>query len=227
LGAKTCLLAHVDAGRDARSILSAGPELDEQVTRDLVGALFPAARFAEPLPADLSTTYLSDRSVVAGVFPGLRIVVSAEVAVSVPSEFPPEFIDSQGTTILHTMHSVSDWLAFAVWRDGVLVRSLCVSPDSGVTEDIGERLAFETPFWDGEHPACDPDEEPGYPLPFHPLELGEEALREFFGFQIEGYVDSTLLEPESISMLRFDEPGKLARPVARPLAGARPWWKFW
>lgn len=235
MGAKTCLLAHVDAGLDARTILSANPALDEEATRALVDALFPAARFAEPVADDLSTTYLSDRSVVAGIFPGLRLIVSAEVAAAAPSELPSEFIDGEGTTILHVMHSVSDWLAFAVWKDGVLVRSLCVSPDDGVTEDIGERLAFEQPFWDGEHRVCDPEEEPGYPLPFHPLELGEEALLEFFGFQIEGPLDAALFDPASVRMLRFDEFGRFARPVPAamalagtpPAAGAKPWWKFW
>jgi hypothetical protein len=69
-------------------------------------------------------------------------------------------------------------------------------------------------------PAVEPD---GCPLPFHPLELGEEALREFFGFQLEGFVDETLLEPEDIGMLCFDDPGK-----ALEAAGSRrPWGKFW
>ena len=91
-------------------------------------------------------------------------------------------------------------------------------------EDIGERLAFELPYWDGEHPAVDPEEEPdGYPLPFHPLELGEQALREFFGFQLEGSVDVKLLEPERIHMLRFDDPDK----ATTPAAGEKAWWKFW
>ncbi|MGW3628080.1 DUF6928 family protein, partial [Streptomyces sp. NPDC000880] len=29
------------------------------------------------------------------------------------------------------MHSVVDWLAFAVWEDGRLIRSLSLSPDDG------------------------------------------------------------------------------------------------
>ena len=63
----------------------------------------------------------------------------------------------------------------------------------------------------------------GYPLPFHPLELGEEALREFFGFQLEGLVDETLLEPEDIVMLCFDDPGK----APKAAGSTRPWWRFW
>jgi hypothetical protein len=82
-----------------------------------------------------------------------------------------------------------------------------LSPDDDIIEDIGVRLPFEESYWNGEHPAEDPDEELAeeerYPLPFHPLELGEAALREFFGYQLEGYVDLELLRPETVPLLRF------------------------
>jgi hypothetical protein len=54
------------------------------------------------------------------------------------------------------MHSVVDWFAFAVWQDGRLKRSLSLSPDSGVLEDIGAKLPFEEPYWSGKHPAVNP-----------------------------------------------------------------------
>ena len=100
------------------------------------------------------------------------------------------------------MHSVVDWLAFAKWNNRNLVRSLSLSPDSGILEDIGQRLAFEEPFWSGQHPATD-DEDADYPFPFHPLELGEVALKEFFGYQLEGFGDSGLFEPESIPLVKY------------------------
>jgi len=205
MGAKTCLVAQVQG--DARGILSGYPDMQESTTTNFVASLFPDARFGAPQATDLSHTYLSDKSVIAGCTPGLGIVVSAEVAMDRPSELPRKFIAEKGTTILHAMHSVVDWFAFAVWEDGVLIRSLSVAPDDGVIEDIGARLDFEKPYWDGLHPAVDPGEElDDYPLPFHPLELGEAALREFFGFQMEGFIDSTLLEPERIRMFRFEDP---------------------
>ena len=82
--------------------------------------------------------------------------------------------------------------SFAVWDDGRLVRFLSLFPDGGIVEDIGERLPFELPYWEGRHPV-EPfppfeDDEP-YPLPFHPLELGERAMLEFFGFYVEGFPD--------------------------------------
>lgn len=39
--------------------------------------------------------------------------------------------------------------------------------------------------------------------PFHPLELGETALKELFGYQLEGLVDPALLQPESIPHMRY------------------------
>jgi hypothetical protein len=106
----------------------------------------------------LSYTFPSDKSVFAGCFSGLRIVVAAEVAIDRPSELPSRFIAERGATVLHAMHSIVDWLAFAVWKDGVLIRSLSLALDNAVIEDIGERLAFEKRYWDREHPATDPEE---------------------------------------------------------------------
>lgn len=221
MGAKTCILAHADG--DARQALSTMPAPDEAATASFVASLLPDRRFTAPTAADLSCTYVSDDGiVVAGCFPALRIAVTTQVAMDRPSEMPPQYIAAKGTTIVHAMHSVVDWFAFAVWEDGVLRRSLSVAPDEGVIEDIGNQFAFEIPYWSGAHPAIDPDDdEPnGYPLPFHPLELGEAALREFFGFQIEGYVDPSLLEAERIGMFKFDAQGK-------PAGTGKPWWKFW
>lgn len=54
------------------------------------------------------------------------------------------------------MHSVVDWFAFAVWTDGELVRSLSISGGEGrIIEDIGQRLSFEPPYWEGTHPVDD------------------------------------------------------------------------
>lgn len=84
-----------------------------------------------------------------------------------------------------------DWFAFAVWAgDGELWRSLSLSPDHGIMENIGPPMAFEAPYWAGEHPVGTDDDEYPYPLPFHPLELAEDALRALFGFTYESrYLD--------------------------------------
>lgn len=227
MGAKTCLV--VQSQGDARGILAECPELEEAATVSLVASLFPGAPFAASRATALWDTYVWDKSVVAGCFPGMQIVIAGEVAVDRPSELASRFIAERGTTILHAMHSVVDWFTFAVWQNGRLVRSLSISPEKGVIEDIGERLTFEKPYWDGAHPVGDPGEvADGYPLPFHPLDLGAAALPEFFGFQLEGIVDPSLLAPERIRLLRFDDPDKASnRKAADIRPRAKTWWKFW
>ena len=101
------------------------------------------------------------------------------------------------------MHSVVDWFAYAIWNEGKLRRSLSLSPDSGLLEDIGARLPFEEPYWAGAHPALDPDEDSDYPFVFHPLDLGEAALLDLFGYQLEGLLDTSQIDPDEISLMRF------------------------
>lgn len=222
MGSKTCLLAQVQG--DARQRLASIPTPDEASTARFVASLFPDTHYSSLRDADLSHTYVKDDTVIAGCFPGLRIVVASEVAIDRPSQLPHHFIAAEGTTIVHAMHSVVDWFAYAVWKDGVLERSLSISPDDGIIEDLGTRMAFEIPYWEGAHPAVDPEEEPdGYPLPFHPLELGDAALREYFGFELEGAADSQWLAPERVPMFLFE------RPHSAPTINvvSKPWWKFW
>ncbi|QKO22743.1 hypothetical protein [Rhodoferax sp. BAB1] len=216
MGAKTWML--VLAESNARDALAAQPRLDREATRQLANLLFPGERL-ELLgeDGDLSYTCPPDDEVHIGCFPGVSVIAAKEFANDYPSRLPQRFIAAggHGTATLHVMHSVVDWFAYAVWKNGSLQRSLSLSPDSGILEDIGPRLDFEQPYWDGAHPVGDEDEEEdAYPFPFHPLELGEEVLKNLFGYQLEGYVDASLLQPESVPLLRY----KRIR---------RSWWKFW
>ena len=97
--------------------------------------------------------------------------------------------------------------SLAVWEHGSIVRSLSVSPDGGIGENIGQPLPFEEPYWAGEHPVdtssgLSMGDDP-YPLPFHPLELGEAALRALFGFVIEGRYEATDVDTEAVVMHGF------------------------
>jgi len=65
-------------------------------------------------------------------------------------------------------------------------------------EDAGQHLPFESNYWNGKYPVGG-----GYPLAFHPLELGEEALRHFFGFNLEGDVRDDDFDPSEISLNGF------------------------
>lgn len=222
MGAKTWMAVY-SAG-DAKKILASKPELDRDASLAFAEKLFPNESLQPLDDGDLSFTNPPDDEILVGCFPGVAVVAAKEYAIDHPSKIPTSLIDvSIGNTIhLHAMHSVVDWFAYAIWKNGELVRSLSLSPDSGVMEDLGTKQLFENPYWEGKHPAVDPEEEPeGYPLPFHPLELGEAALLEFFGYQLEGMFDPENLEAEEIPLMRF----KRGRAQIAPQP--KPWWKLW
>lgn len=204
MGAKTWMLVYSD-GR-ARELLSAKPALDRRASAAFAQQLFPSEKLTPLEDGSLAWTNPADDEIVIGCFDGVRVLAAIEFGIDYPSRLLPRFVQAGGggTTHLHAMHSVVDWFAFGVWQAGRLQRSLSLSPDSGVLEDIGARMAFEVPFWAGEHPAIDPEEEDGdYPFPFHPLELGEAALGEFFGYQLEGFIDEDMFEPDAVALMRY------------------------
>ncbi len=202
MGAKTWMLVY--ANRKVEEALQGAPELDRDAARQLATRLFPKEKFELLGDGDLSYTCPPNDELHIACFPGVSILAVKDFAIDHPSKLPDRFISegSRGAIYLHAMHSVVDWLAFAQWTNGKLVRSLSLSPDSGVLEDIGERFPFETPFWSGQHPAVE-DGEDTYPLPFHPLEMGEVALKEFFGYQMEAFMGPASLQPESIPLLKY------------------------
>ena len=217
MGAKTWMLAISDG--EPRDILKSKPQLNRPEVAELAKRLFPSEEL-EPLEdGNLYYTCPPDDEVLIGCFPGLSIIAAFEFGIDYPSHLPTRFLQAAAgnTVYLHAMHSVVDWFAYAKWLDGKLVRSLSLSPDSGILEDIGVRAAFEVPYWDGVHSPFDPDEEDGdYPFLFHPLDLGEAALLEIFGYQIEGVIDPDHLDAEEIPLAAF-----------RRIETPKPWWKFW
>lgn len=213
MGAKTWMLVYAD--RDARSALAAVPQLDRERTLHLAKRLFPGETLKAADDGTLSDTCPPDSEIVAGCFPGVSVLAAKEFGIDRPSTLDRRYVKAggNGTVTLHVMHSMVDWFAFARWTDGKLVRSLSMSPDSGIVEDIGAKLPFERPYWAGEHPAVDPEEDDEYPFPFDPLALGEAALDALFGYQLEGSMISTLFDPESIPLMRFTR--------------SRSRWRFW
>jgi hypothetical protein len=213
VGAKTWMLVYAKA--EVGEALKGNPQLDRVATRQLATSLFPKHKLEPIGDGDLSFTCPPANEVHIGCFPGVSILAAKEFGIDYPSRLPTPFISAggSGTTYLHAMHSVVDWLAIAQWIDGKLIRSLSLAPDSGILEDIGQRLPFEEPFWSGQNPVTVADEKDDYPFPFHPLELGEAALKEFFGYQLEGFDGPTLLQPESIPLVKYKR--------------TRSWWKLW
>jgi|SRR5215471_3770591 len=211
MGAKTWMLVYATA--DVAATLRREPELDRDATLTLAQELFPGDTLEPIGDGDLSYTCPRRNEIHVGCFPGVSIVAADEFLIDYPSKLPARFIaaGSSGTVYFHAMHSVVDWFAFAQWTNGTLVRSLSLSPDNGVMEDIGPRLAFEEPYWAGDHPVHadafeDEKAAAAYPLPFHPLDLGEAALKALFGYQLEGLIDPALLDPESIPLVVYKRP---------------------
>ena len=202
MGAKTWMLVY--ASGNVGKALSGSPQLDRDATLRLARAVFPKENLEPIGDGDLSYTCPPADELHIGCYPAASILASKEFGIEHPSKLPAPFIAAGGneTVYLHAMHSVVDWFAYAQWVNGKLVRSLSLSPESGILEDIGQRLPFEEPFWSGQHPATE-DNEDDYPFLFHPLELGEAALKELFGYQLEGPIDRALLEPHSIPLIKF------------------------
>ena len=124
--------------------LRGGPQLDRDATlRTCQPVCFLADKLALIGDGDLSYTCPPVDELHIGCFPGVSILAAKEFGIDYPSKLPMPFISAggSGTVYLHAMHSVVDWFAFAQWINGKLVRSLSLSPDSGILEDIGQRLA--------------------------------------------------------------------------------------
>jgi hypothetical protein len=206
MGAKTWMIVYADG--KAREALLARPELDREATMKLATALFPEENLTPLDDGDLSYTCPPDDEMCIGCFPGVSVVAAKEFGIDYPSQLPVRFIEAggKGTVTTHAMHSVVDWFAYAQWTNGELSRSLSLSPDSGIMEDIGGRFPFEEPYWSGLHPAVEDEDEEDYPFPFHPLELGEAALAALLGYQLEGFVDQSLLEPKTVPLARYKRP---------------------
>lgn len=204
-----------------REVLRAKPSLDREASAALARKLF-RERTVIPLDdGDLSCTNPSTDEIIVGCFPGVSIVAAAEFGFDIPSCLPIRFRGPElGSTVhVHVMNSVVDQFAFAVWENGELRRAFSATTENGLIESLGEPLPFEIPYWQGQHLALNDDptivEEEETWIPFHPLDLGEEAWGALFGYHLEGFPD--LFDPEEVPLLRFRKGGVAIRqlPVAR------------
>ena len=207
MGAKTGLIAYSEG--DLISHLRATTQPDQVRTEALVELAHPGwARTPVERNTLLDGSYPPENIVYATSMPGVDLICSRELMLDYPSRLPTSLVAaSNGRRLVHhAMHSVVDWLAFAVWENGRLVRSLSLSPDEGIMENIGKPFPFELPYWAGQHPVKIapgwPNQEP-YALPFHPLEMGEDALQALFGFTLEGMPDPDAIDADAVELLGF------------------------
>ncbi|MFF5214824.1 DUF6928 family protein [Micromonospora sp. NPDC000442] len=144
-------------------------------------------------------------TVAAGSAGSLDLVTWSGLSETHPSTLTPlvHSVDVNRSAYLVLMDSTVDWAAFACWSGGALLRSVSISFDDGVIEAVGEPLAFEHDFWGGPRRRVPQD----YPFPFAISAIGNAALREFFGFVLEGKWDPQAPDPEEIPIHRFRLPG--------------------
>jgi hypothetical protein len=208
VGAKSAMLVFSE-GR-AADRLRVARESDEAATAALVARVHPGCTVELASGESLwDGTYPPDGICYAASSEGVEIVCDRRLMGHQPSLMPPHLLAAGcgDRVFFHAMHSVSDALTFAVWEGGVLVRSLSLSPDSGIVENIGAPYEFEAPFWAGERPV-EPDprwgeDQPPYPLAFHPLEMGEVALRAFAGFVLEGRLHPDDVDADAVPLNGF------------------------
>jgi hypothetical protein len=126
-GAKAGILALGD--RDFAESLRQRPRADAKRTAALVAGIFPGYQ-VEPVQGWPLTesTYPDDDVAYALSAPGIDIMCDRRFMLDRPSELPGHVLgEAAGRRVaLCAVHSVDDSLAYAVWADGELVRSLSV-----------------------------------------------------------------------------------------------------
>lgn len=152
----------------------------EEVMQQLFGDRYEYSKESDVYSATLS----GDRLWVGNW--GNTTIVAGDYGDSAP---PLELPEGFGTWELMLQSSV-DAFGFVVkggpWGD----RELEMDPDNGTNFQetmTGKPLPFEEPYFRGEHSMYDEDEAPEdqYPLPFHPLDLGNAAMLWSFGIEAE------------------------------------------
>ncbi|MER6610703.1 hypothetical protein ABT282_33600 [Streptomyces sp. NPDC000927] len=189
------------------AVTCTGSAADPARAADLVAQWYPDERL-EPIQGRPLGSVLCPRigAVYAGRFDGIDIICDRQLTVARPSSLTGWVRSAAGDrrVVLHLMRSVVDQFAFAVWQGGELERSLSLSPNNGVVESTGDPMPFEAPYWRGSHPVTpDFDGAERYPLPFHPLSLGERALHALAGFIPVGRVDPGDIDAEDVPMRGF------------------------
>ncbi|MFH8404058.1 DUF6928 family protein [Streptomyces sp. NPDC018019] len=208
MGAKASLLAF--ARETPRAALRPGLVADEADARLMVDEIL-APGVLEPAGSLMldEAVWPEHGMVCAGRFADVDVLTSRNLGRDRPSELAEYVARSvRPRAYAVAMDSAVGWLGFAVWENGTLVRSLSLSPDEGAIEQIGEPLPLEQGFWAGQHAV---ELAPDCSLPFHPLDLGAEVLRVFFGFVLEGSEDAGCFDPEDIPLAGFRSAGQETR----------------
>lgn len=129
MGAKTGLLVYADGA--APGLLKRVGRPDRERTAEMMRRLYPGWEVDAAAGSDLwDAVYPPKGRAYEGSWPGVELICDQRVMIDLPSRLPDELVSAgRGRRmVLHAMHSVVDWLAFGVWENGRLVRSLSLSP---------------------------------------------------------------------------------------------------
>lgn len=171
---------------------------------ELVAALFPRTAYAPTGTGSLASEGFPPRwELSVGSCGRGTLLATRDAALFNPTKLHGRYLKGAlGSEVwLLTQQSTYDMFALGRWSEGTLVRSISVNPVGKVWESIGTPEPFELPFWAGKRPAPS-----GYPLPFHPLEMAEEAFRSVLGVQLEGTADPLLLHADELALETFTRP---------------------
>lgn len=214
MGVKFWFIVYSDG--DARDHLKTLPKPDVAASKALAEELF-GREMVDQGTTSFESSDPRGKDILVGVYPGVTIIAAEAFGIDALSTTDVRFLNygSDRRVTIHAQHSVVDWTAFAWWEQGSLKRAFSASPDSGIIEDIGERLPFEDAFWTPSEEIYDSEAE----FPFgHPLELGEDALLHFLGTQYEGHPDNWDWDFCELTIAAF----KMGRKM-----DPKPFWKFW
>ncbi|MFF3464427.1 DUF6928 family protein [Streptomyces sp. NPDC002619] len=116
MGAKTGLLVYADG--DVPGLLREVGAADLARTSDMMRGLYPGWLVEQSSGSNLwDGVYPANGTAYAASWPNVEIVCDRRVMIDFPSQ-PPEHLVAASVgrrLVLHAMHSVVDWLAFAVW----------------------------------------------------------------------------------------------------------------
>jgi hypothetical protein len=166
-----------------------------------VSILFPRSRYENLGRGTLEQNGFPNRGDVnVGTFERGTVIATRDAVLFNPTKLHTRYLKAplSREVVLLAQQSAYDMFAFGHWIDGQLRRSISVNPVGKVWESIGDPEAFEDPFWAGERPVGS-----DYPLPFHPLDMAEAAVRTFLGIHVEGQPAPGLVGPDRIQLELF------------------------
>jgi hypothetical protein len=196
VGLKLALLVYTDGSL---------PDLSRPVDRnlaDVAHVLFPRTPYVHAGPTRLHEGGFPGRgSFAVGAFEGGLLLATRDAYLFNPTKLHRRYLKPVlGRTVtLLTQQPTYDMFAYARWENGQLQRSLSANPVGQIWESIGIPEPFEAPFWAGQRPAP-----AGYPLPFHPLDMSNAALRSVLHLHAEGPSDPGLVDIATVIANRFE-----------------------